>query len=446
MLIQSEKCNINYLAKIIKIENISKHPSADRLQIVMVDGNTVITGLDAKLGDIYVYFPLECAINLEYLSWSNSFQDKTLNEDKTKAGFFIAKGRVKATKLRGIPSQGYIVPISNFNDWLSIKTKESVCIDETAIGSEFDYFNNIKINEKYVNIQTIIDANKAKSNKAQNRVKNQSRLVPNQVRLHIDTPKLGSNMHQISPNDLISITAKLHGTSGTVQKVLVKKDLTFFEKILKKIGFNIVDTEYDLIYTSRKVVKNSTYNDEKVTSGYYKEDIWKTVASEFKEHLIEGQSIYFEIVGFMKSGQPIQKDYDYGCSPTEHKVYIYRITHTNPSGHVIELSAKQVQQWCFDHGVLAVPELYYGYAADLYPELKVTEHWQEEFLNKIQKQYLEKDDPLCINKVPDEGIVLRKETLDIDVFKCKSFRFFEKETKDLDAGIVDIESEESVGN
>ena len=77
----SEKANRNYLAKIIRIDNLRKHPNADRLQITTIDGNNVITGLDASEGMLYVYFPLECAINKEYLSYSNSFEDKTLNLD-----------------------------------------------------------------------------------------------------------------------------------------------------------------------------------------------------------------------------------------------------------------------------------------------------------------------------------------------------------------------------
>ena len=36
-----------------------------------------------------------------------------------------------------------------------------------------------------------------------------------------------------------------------------KEGLNWFEKLAKKIGLNIVDTEYDLIYGSRNVVKNA---------------------------------------------------------------------------------------------------------------------------------------------------------------------------------------------
>ncbi len=48
---------------------------------------------------------------------------------------------------------------------------------------------------------------------------------------------------------------------------------------------------------------------------------------------------------------------------------------------------------------------------------------------------------MCAAQVPEEGIVLRKETLfAFESYKLKSFRFLERETKLLDAGTEDLES------
>ena len=72
----SPKANPNYLARFVKITNLNPHPEADRLQITTIDGCTIITGMDAKLGDLVVYFPLECSINPKFLSATNSYEDK----------------------------------------------------------------------------------------------------------------------------------------------------------------------------------------------------------------------------------------------------------------------------------------------------------------------------------------------------------------------------------
>ena len=65
--------------------------------------------------------------------------------------------------------------------------------------------------------------------------------------------------HVIRPDDLISITAKIHGTSGISARVLCKQELNWKQKIAKWLTgeeFNI----YDGLYSSRTVIKNQFYN------------------------------------------------------------------------------------------------------------------------------------------------------------------------------------------
>ena len=54
---------------------------------------------------------------------------------------------------------------------------------------------------------------------------------------------------------------------------------------------------------------------------------------------------------------------------------------------------------------------------------------------------MEQNSPTCMNKVPHEGIVIRSEDLSINVYKLKCFKFLDKESKLLDKGESDIESE-----
>ena len=443
MFKKSETANGNYVSKIVKLEGVRKHsnPKVERLQCVSVDGNNVITGLDAKDGDLYFYFALESAINPEYLSWSNSFESKEMNADKEKKGFFNKHGRVRAIKLQNERSEGYIVPVADLTTWLTEKTGKKVTVTESDVNTEFDYFNDIKISEKYIN-RTALKQQGLGGAKNQKKVARQSKLVEGQFRFHIDTSHLSKNMHNINPGDVISITNKLHGTSFIVGKVLCKKPLQWHEKLLKRFGVAIVDTHYDTVYSSRKVIKNE-YNDNSSRVHFYGEDIWGDIAKTLESTLTEGITLYGEAVGYTKGGGFIQANYDYGCNPGEYKTYIYRVTFTNITGKVFEFSAKQVKEYCTKLGLNYVPELYYGYAKDLFPELSITEHWNEEFLQKLSATFLEKDCDMCVNPVPAEGIVLRKETLDIDSFKHKSFRFKEYESKQLDTGEVDIETQES---
>ena len=160
MNFEIKKGNINYTARFIKLGAVNKHPNADRLQFTLIEGNSIITGLDAKEGDFYVYFPLGCAINFDYLSYTNSFQNKELNFDKTQRGFFNDKGVVKATRLRSQKSEGYIVPAKEFCRWLNefgymSQTEFNKLVNNThfedLLNIDFDSYKNLTICKKYVN-------------------------------------------------------------------------------------------------------------------------------------------------------------------------------------------------------------------------------------------------------------------------------------------------------
>ena len=50
----------------------------------------------------------------------------------------------------------------------------------------------------------------------------------------------------------------------------------------------------------------------------------------------------------------------------------------------------------------------------LYPELSLTEHWNENFIQKLASDknfFMECESPTCNNKVPHEGVVIKIETL-----------------------------------
>ena len=442
----SKNANINYLAKIIEIDesNFSPHPNADKLKLVHIFGNTISTGIDSQPG-LYVYFPVECVIDSEFLKFHNLYRDKTLNNSPECGGFFEAKGRVRCVKLRGLASEGFIMPLSALEEFCA----ESIEGDIT--NTSFDTIGDKLLVWKYV-IKLPPTRNSDKIVKAVW----SDKIVENQFRFHIDTPKLQDNLFKINPEDLIQITAKLHGTSLICCKLNTYRKLNWFEKLLKRFKMNIKETEYVSFCSSRKVIKSPEINPN-VQKGYYDYDIWTIAHQIVDPYLTKGMTIYAEIVGYQPNGKPIQGKYDYGCIYDPKKfdytkltvgemykanlfnIYIYRITLTNEDGKVYEFSAKQVQDWCNENGLNVVPEVYYGRAKDLF-DLSLEHHWHDNFIDALRDKYLEKDSIYCNNKVPEEGIVIRRETSTIDVYKFKSKRFLTHETEELDKGNVDIET------
>lgn len=437
MITTSKEANPNYLAKVVQLKDLRKHNNADRLQCVDIDFQTVITGLDAKEGDLYVYFPLECKINKDFLASTNSFRNKELNKDKEKSGFFEENCRVKAMKLRGEKSMGYIVPVNEVLKWAYGDEDHYL-----EVGKDFDTIGGIKLLEKYV-----VKTKQSQPNKTGKKPKI-SRLVEGQVHLHVDTENLRRNINKIDTNDTISITYKTHGTSWWVSNVLVKRKLSFVEKVLKIFGVKVQEEEYDTLYGSRRVVKNEYLDDPKKKDHYFGYDLWEDVKNHIG-NIPKGYTLYGEALGYDKNGSHIQKGYDYGCAEGEMKIEVYRITHTNPDGLVTELSYPEIEEFCEKLGLTPSHLFYYGTVEKFCLDYEISTIEGDEyhlfphnFIKLLEEKFNEKDCFMCRSKVPEEGIVLRKESLfHCESYKLKSFAFLEAESVQLDKGESDIESE-----
>lgn len=80
--------------EVVRVDEIIKHPNADQLGIVNVGLYPVIVKLDSfKPGDLGVYIPVDSCVNIN---------DPRFN--------FLDKPRIKAKRLRGVFSQGLLIP------------------------------------------------------------------------------------------------------------------------------------------------------------------------------------------------------------------------------------------------------------------------------------------------------------------------------------------------
>lgn len=451
-LIKSKKASINYLAKVVQINVFKKHsnPEVTKLKCASIDGFNIITSMDADLG-LYIYFPTACCINPNLLSYCNLYRHKELNSNPEKTGLFEDNGRVKAVKLKGELSEGFIMPAQDFTNWILAETNKEIELTE---GTEFDTVEHedktFWVNKKYI-VKRAQRADERGAKVSHKVKKTLDKVIPSQFRFHYDTSLLKKTPNVIQPYHLISITEKIHGTSHISANVICHKKLSWKEKIAKWLTGHSFDI-YDYLYASRSVIKNQYYN-KKVSNGYYGCDVWKYADDYLKPYLQKGMTIYAEIVGYLPSGSYIQKGYDYGCVPPDKtykaeenfKVRPYRITLTNVDGEVHEFSAREVQQYCDSVGLIPVQQWYYGYAKDLYPDLDLSSvSWEKEFLERLcnDKQfYMECNSPSCNNKVPHEGLVIKREDGISHAWKVKSFKFLNKEQEQLDKGESNIEDE-----
>lgn len=455
-LIKSKKHDVNYLSKIVNIREFKPHsnPEVTRLKCCTIDGFNIITGVDSQPG-LYIYFPALSCINADFLSYANLYRHKELNKDPEQSGMFEDNGRVKAIRLKGEISEGFILPVTVLENYIVSVTNQE--LKDVKEGIEFDAVEHGEkefwISKKYLPKRTCTQgqgSSKGPKYKVPHRL---DRIREDQFRFHYDTVIIKKCPFVLNPESLVHLSYKMHGTSGISAYVLCHKPLSWKEKIAKWLTGNSFD-EYGHIYASRTVIKNKYYNPQ-VGSGFYGNvDIWGEADKIVSPALKKGETAYYEIVGFLPNGQYIQKGFDYGCKPPKaneiytvgkhFRILIYRVTYTNVDGEVHEFSTQEVQQWCERNGLYPVEQCYYGKAKDLYPDIDTTQHWNENFLERLANDknfYMELDSPHCNNKAPHEGLVIKIEDGHSRAFKLKCFRFLNKEQELLDKGEENIEDE-----
>lgn len=413
-----KKGSENYVATVVEVKELYPIPDAQKIQRCVIFGNNVVVSKDIKIGDVLLYFVSGTRLNEEYCKRNNLLDKAELNADVTKKGFISYKQlRIKAIRLKGIVSDGLLLPLESLLHFCDIK--------QFKIGDTFTCINGNTLCEKY--FVPIRNANPG--GKAPKQPTKISRLIDGQFYLHGGTENLRRNMDKINPDDIIGIHYKKHGTSVVISNCLVKKELKWYEKFLQRLGIDVVSAVYDIIYSSRKVVMNQYLNPES-KKGFYSSDIWGDVAKEVSKKIPKNWTLYGEILGYTKEGGAIQGKYDYGCQVGEHKFYVYKISIVNEDGKVIYLTDKQIEEYCEQVGLLYKDTLiYYGKAKDLYyntaHHLKNNDNkWREEFLQFLEQMYNEGNCYMCVNKVPEEGIVLRVEKLEsYEAYKLKSKRF-----------------------
>ena len=493
MLTKSENCNPNYLAKICKIEELYPIEGADNLLRTNIGGYDMVVSKDMQIGDVVVYFPVESCICEKFLSANNLYEfseahkninfellqalinkmnaendadvAKTLySEARSMCGFFNKFGRVRMIKLRGQYSMGFVIPVTALEKaWTELFEYNF----EKYIGESFDTVCGEKLCWKYVPI-TNSGVNTHHTGDQKNwrklmrkTIKRFDKLIEGQFEFHYDTKKLEEEISILKSTTNVSVTVKVHGTSVILANVLCNKQLTTWEKIKKFFGCKVQETEYSNIYSSRKVIKNRYINPK--ANDFYSTDVWGEVNRIFSQFITPSMTVYGEIVGYLpNSSQYIQKNHDYGCVPGQWKFMPYRITLTAKDGSKSEFSVVEVMSWvdylieefgdkpAYAHytikDVLMQMELMYnGPLGEMYSDVDNTdENFAKNLLNRMKQDdkwlLMEKNEPLCKNKVLREGVVIR---IHDDVlpraWKLKSKKHYELEAKQHDNNDVDIE-------
>lgn len=414
-----------YNAYITKINNLRKHPNADRLQLGDCFGNTVCVDLKFKEGELGVYFPTDGQLSLEFAEANNLLRKK--DEDGNNIGGYMdpEKRNVSAIRLRGEKSDGLFLPLTSLESFGDTDTLKE--------GDIINVFNGHEICKKYIPRRK-----NTKGNGGGNRTrKNRVNIAPLFAE-HADTEQLAYNLNAFKNGDEIEITLKMHGTSARTGYLPIlkghKKNL--IDKILRKSGKPIYEWGY--VSGTRRTVLEKEEGDYE-SSNKFREQY----NDYFEGKLWKGEEVFYEIVGFDTVGTPIMstannkklKDkefvkkygdttvFSYDCDPDgedkpQSRIFVYRMTMTNEDGNIVEYTPDFMRYRCEQMGVNSVPVFYKGII-----EKKDDTLSEGDIVRDLAEQYYEGPDPIGRTHIR-EGVVVRIiNRPKFTAFKHKNFEF-----------------------
>lgn len=407
-----------YHAYVTKLENVRKHPNADRLLLADCFGNTVCVSLDFTEGQTVIYFPTDGQLSAEF-AHANHLCRKDVNGQPDTGYLDPDKRNIRAIKLRGEKSDGLAMPLNCLEAFGDISA--------LRVGDTIDVFNGHEICKKY-----IPRGRKSGPHTGGNRVRKKKAPIAPLFLEHADTEQLAYNLAAFKPGDLIEITLKVHGTSQRTGylPVLSGYKRTLWDRIKRREGTPIYDWGY--VTGTRRVVLE-TYE-----GGFYGNNGFREPHAKFFEgKLWKGEEVYYEVCGFTDTGAPIMpsvsnkptndKDFikrygetttfSYGCEAPNSRIFVYRMTMTNPDGEIVEYTPDFMRHRCALMGVECVPVLWHGFI----PE--VAKDYAGTWIKDVAEDYYDGPDPIGETHVR-EGVVIRiVNRPKFTAYKHKNFSF-----------------------
>lgn len=209
----------------------------------MFDTQTVVS-LDAKVGDIGIYFPEGLQLSEEFCDYNHLCRTTATGEKDT--GYMERNKRnVTAIRLRGETSCGIYLPLTSLGYTF-------VDLTTFKVGDTIDTVNGQIVCTKYVPFRQV-RGSRGDSNG--NRARKKKVPIAPLFAEHADTEQLAYNLDAFKPGDEIEITLKMHGCFIRGTKVrMADGNLKAIERIV--VGDKVLG--YD--FNQKKIVPTTVLN------------------------------------------------------------------------------------------------------------------------------------------------------------------------------------------
>lgn len=412
----------NYVARIATVERVLPIPGRDAIHVAVVLGEQVIVSVNVQVGYTGVLFVAGTQLSADYCKVNNLHRDSSLNADTTKQGYFDNNRKVRVQPFAKVRSEAYFADIESL-------AYTGVDLSTLTLGTTFEDLNGHNVCKKFMDVKSAQKVGNPKEKKVRLKLKEAPMFKE-----HLNTANFKHEMRKIQPGDLVSIQAKVHGTSVRYTNTKVFTSLPKWKQFVNKFVPVFPEFSWTKLVGTRRVV---LFSEDKV--GFhgpeqYRYD-WLKVVEPF---LTKGMTIYGEIAGYANSKPIMQRhdttalkdkkikakfgdvvEYKYGCHESASRFHVYRITYTTEDGDVIDFTQPQLVAWCNARNILPSLDVVPPFIFDGdYDKLAALVEELTERPNEMTADYI---DPTH----PSEGVIVRADgTGTTPVFlKSKSYLF-----------------------
>ena len=393
---------------VVKSGRVLPIAGADRIGYVEMFGTKIVININTDPDTLGIYFPSDGIINPDFLRAANLMAKKP--DGSKGGGFFGDNGRVRCQIFKGIKSDGFWMPLSKLNCWVS--DNEIGLIKKGDILKEA---NGTWLARKFVLANKSREKSREKSRVEQvRRVKCKARLAE-----HYNTAHLWVGIGNVPEEAYAWVTEKLHGTSQRSGTYRVDRPRTWYQSIYDRFM-----SWWDLLYQAPQdiVEEHGTRRVDFVvvdTSKY--RHYWAKRFANATRSMMEcdsrfrGISVYYELVG-----PNIQSAHSYkesisdkelkkkikAISPDETTnfcygnrdvaAYVYRIlvsTEVNGVESSKEMSYKEIRDFCSVFNFNIVPLIYNFYYSTKQEAIDYLKELSEEY--DCSSSLL---DPTCVSE------------------------------------------------
>ena len=364
---------------IVTTVKLRPHPNADKLNLAEVAGHQLVCAKDAyEDGDTVIFFPEGGQLS-NIVCWYNDLYRENKGENRTPGvyGYFGENRRVRSIKLRGEISEGFMLPLDGLKFVSSAKPLDELLRPGMLIDSVLEN----EICRKYETPAT---------KQARQKAGGQARKDINNFAKIGDTPKFRYMLPGIPAGALLTVSEKIHGTSGRTGNINLLVKVPTKENALQRAWrwflrkpipvktvrkYQYVSGSRRMIIAQGEQVPGIKPDGEEIPLGYRQE-----IHNSLIGCLRLGEAIYYEIVvvndqgtsefhqkiGNNKSDAVLRSlgkkygermEYLYNVPPGTWKIWIYRITMQNEQGDAVPLSYNAMRARALQLGVDTVPVL-----------------------------------------------------------------------------------------